>query len=159
MSRKPRAETTEGRIQIYDQMITMDKICEELTSELSESAKVKFFELKGLRPSNWWTRSYLEDLRILARAHILLLEYQRRECEALNSHDPDLAKKYNNLVMTNFKLVNEYTRALSLRPLQALEARMTLSADAQLRAEKELRKLVPNEDEAKDKKIVNLYAV
>jgi|APGre2960657404_1045060.scaffolds.fasta_scaffold15266_1 hypothetical protein len=150
---KPSAATTEGKIALYDQMITVEEICKILTKDLSEVAREKFYKLKDLRPAAWWNETYLEDLRVCAQAYALIVDYQNKETKLAAKGDLVQAKIANQLVVSNVKIVDQYCLRLQLTPIAALKTKVgDRSMMPTVNAEEELKKIMPKIDK------INLYA-
>jgi hypothetical protein len=137
---KARVDSTEGRVALYDQMIEQDKLCEELITYLPENARQKFRHFKTMRPAQWWTKPYLEDLRTLAMAAHLVEFYQDKEAESSKKGEVKDACDYNKLLRSNMIIVSQYMGMLQLKPSQAVSPDIREAA-AKLRVEDELRGL------------------
>jgi len=121
-------------------LIEQDKLCEELITFLPENARQKFRHFKTMRPTQWWTKPYLEDLRTLAMAAHLVEFYQEREASASKAGEVKEAVDYNKLLRSNMIIVSQYMGMLQLKPSQAVSPDVREAA-GKLRVEEELKAL------------------
>lgn len=137
---KPRVDSTEGRVALYDLMIEQEKLCEEIIMYLPENARQKFRHFKTMRPAQWWTKPYLEDLRTLAMAAHLVEFYQDAEATCAKKGEAKEARDYNALVRSNMIIVSQYMGYLQLKPSQTVSPDIREAA-GKLKVEDELRTL------------------